>query len=212
MVKVDYISTTDINRVGKIHSNKKYINWNLKVVDNEYRFYPPIVVDELEEEVDDFDFTKEEDDISFLEKLLSTPSEKKEIPMFGEIWDKTAKFINEEKFHFVGYIEETIVDRKRSKIKKGMNCVARIEKYDKETGKPKKKSSKEIDENIELLKDEEKDNAYKAQKIQKGNSVLSKINKFKNESVDSVSVSVEQLDNKQDEVEILTNEVEMLTF
>ena len=49
MIRVDYVCTRDINRVAKIHSSKKYANWNFKIVDGEYRFYPPIKVDEEED-------------------------------------------------------------------------------------------------------------------------------------------------------------------
>ena len=64
MIKVDYISTKDITKVAKIHSSKKYINWIMKFIENEYRFYPPLVIENQGDfdDFDDFDDTEFEDD------------------------------------------------------------------------------------------------------------------------------------------------------
>lgn len=126
MIKVDYISTRDINRVAKIHSNKKYYNWIMKIVDNEYRFYPPIVIED-DDEYDDFDFNTEEDNFEF-DGLFETENLKFNLPMFGELWENTTKFFKEEKFKFVNILESNL-EKKMHTIKKGMNSLAKVEKY-----------------------------------------------------------------------------------
>lgn len=213
MVKVDYISTTDINKVAKIHSNKKYINWNLKIVDNEYRFYPPIVVEYSEDELDDFDFSMEEDDSSYLDTLLSSSSiEKKETPMFGEFWEKTTKFFTEDKFHLVGYLEESITEKKMRKIKKGMNSVARIEKYQESFGDAKRRISKNMCRSINKAKIKAlsaEDESYKLFSVEKGSSVLSKINKYKDEKLEEADKIIETVEDK---IELLTDDIEILSF
>ena len=120
MIKVDYISTKDINRVAKIHSSKKYSNWNFKIVDGEYRFYPPIMVENEEDYFDDFEFSESEDS-SWMDSILGSDNEKKSTPMFGELWNSASKFFNEA---IVAPIEE----KKIARISK-MGNAARIAKY-----------------------------------------------------------------------------------
>ena len=147
MVKVDYISTTDINRVAKIHSNKKYVNWNLKVVENEFRFYPPIMIEVDEEDLlDDFEFNSFEEDEEEIDSFLEPIAKQvQNIPMFGEIWE-TGKFIKENKFNFVNIIEESLTNKKIKGIKKYSNRSIKIDKF-----KDKNNFDKRINKNSSSL-------------------------------------------------------------
>lgn len=170
MIKIDYISTTDINKLAKIHSNKKYFNWIMKIVGDEYRFYPPVVID-TEEEIDDFDFTSDEDDSLDFDNLLN----KKESiikPMIGELWDNTTKFFTEDRFVFSDILESKI-DKKMKMIKKCSNRPAKIEQYtvEKFIGSKKINKQKYYDSIVNT-------ESYKLYKIKKNSNCLATINKY----------------------------------
>lgn len=215
MVKVDYICTKDINRVAKIHSNKKYVNWNLKVVDNEFRFYPPITININEDDIlDDFEFNNMEDDELEVDSLFEPVCKKvQNIPMFGEIWE-TGKFIKENKFNFVSVLEESLLDRKIKGINKYSQRSIKIEKF-----KDNSNLEERISKNSSSLVRKEKfitksDDFYKLYKVKDNRSCLTKIKKYENDLIE---------DNNQKEVSSLGinvnsifdkfgNDIEILSF
>ena len=170
MIRVDYVCTRDINRVAKIHSSKKYANWNFKIVDGEYRFYPPIKVDEEEDYFDDFEFSQDEE-TSWMDNILKTPEEKKTLPMFGELWNNASKFFNEA-------IVAPIEDKKISRISK-MGGTARIDKYkDMEDPIKVSKSGSRIKKDKYLMFEAEDDN-YKLYRVKQNRNCLARIEKYK---------------------------------
>ncbi len=184
MIRVDYVCTRDINRVAKIHSSKKYANWNFKIVDGEYRFYPPIKVDEEEDYFDDFDFTTDEE-TSWMDNILKT-DEKKPLPMFGELWNKTSKFFNET-------IVAPIEDKKISKISK-MGGAARIDKYkDMEDPIKVSNSGTRIKKDKYLMFETEDDN-YKLYRVKQNRNCLARIEKYKTIETDVQDVVQEVQD------------------
>ena len=215
MVKVDYICTKDINRVAKIHSNKKYVNWNLKVVDNEFRFYPPITININEDDIlDDFEFNNMEYDELEVDSLFEPVCKKvQNIPMFGEIWE-TGKFIKENKFNFVSVLEESLLDRKIKGINKYSQRSIKIEKF-----KDNSNLEERINKNSSSLVRKEKfitksDDFYKLYKVNDNRSCLNKIKKYENDLIE---------DNNQKEVSSLGininsifdkfgNDIEILSF
>lgn len=215
MVKVDYICTKDINRVAKIHSNKKYVNWNLKVVDNEFRFYPPITININEDDIlDDFEFNNMEYDELEVDSLFEPVCKKvQNIPMFGEIWE-TGKFIKENKFNFVSVLEESLLDRKIKGINKYSQRSIKIEKF-----KDNSNLEERISKNSSSLVRKEKfitksDDFYKLYKVKDNRSCLNKIKKYENDLIE---------DNNQKEVSSLGininsifdkfgNDIEILSF
>jgi len=178
MIKLDYISTKDLNKVARIHSSKKYFNWIMKIIDNEYRFYPPIVI-EQEDDLDDFIFDVEDDDISNLDNILEKEELKEEkTPMFGEFWNKT-KFLVEEKFQFSNILESKL-DKKMHSIKKGMNSLAKIEQYTDTKIKFSRNSCTKIHKE-KFITFKSNDDSYKLYRVKQNSNCLAKINKYKDE-------------------------------
>lgn len=212
MIKVDYICTKDINRVAKIHSSKKYANWNFKIVDGEYRFYPPIVVNQEEDYFDDFEFSSSEEE-NWMDSILESSSEKKPLPMFGELWNSASKFINET-------IVSPMEEKKISRISK-VGGVARIQKY-KDMEEPIKisKSGSRIKKDKYLMFEAEDDN-YKLYRVKQNRNCLARIEKYKIIETDAHEVANDYssqssssvtftnpvsslLNSKKDNVEILS--------
>ena len=179
MVKVDYISTKDINKVAKIHSSKKYFNWIMKIIDNEYRFYPPLVIEEDEDLLDDFEFDNDIEDTTELDTVLVEKKEEK-APMFGELWTNTTKFFTEDRFNFVGVLDSKM-NKKIYSIKKGMCTNARIEQYKEKDIKIKKYGSK-INKDKFIDTSTSTDN-YKLYRVKQCSNCLAKIDKYKEEDI-----------------------------
>ena len=179
MVKVDYISTKDINKVAKIHSSKKYFNWIMKIIDNEYRFYPPLVIEEDEDLLDDFQFDNDIEDTTELDTVLVEKKEEK-TPMFGELWTNTTKFFTEDRFNFVGVLDSKM-NKKIYSIKKGMCTNARIEQYKEKDIKIKKYGSK-INKDKFIDTSTSTDN-YKLYRVKQCSNCLAKIDKYKEEDI-----------------------------
>jgi hypothetical protein len=197
MIRVDYICTKDINRVAKIHSSKKYANWNFKIVDGEYRFYPPITVDEEEDYFDDFDFSKDEDS-SWMDNILSTTEEKKPLPMFGELWNTASKFFNEN-------IVSPIEDKKIARISK-MGGAARIDKYkDMEDPIKVSKSGARIKKDKYLMFEDDDDN-YKLYRVKQNRNCLARIEKYKTIEADVCDV----VSDYQDALVVVTDSLTSL--
>ncbi len=177
MIKVDYISTKDINKVAKIHSSKKYFNWIMKIINNEYRFYPPIVI-EKDEDLDDFEFDYSDEEMQdqlFLDDIKEKVIDNN-ICMFGELWEKGAKFFKEDKFNLVNVLDS---NAKMRKIKKGMNRLAKIEQYDVSDTKVSKCNTKLIkkDKFIDISTN---DDSYKLYKVKSNKAYNAKIKKYMN--------------------------------
>lgn len=174
MVKVDYISTKDINKVSKIHSSKKYAGWLYKIVDDEYRFYPPLEVD-YDEELDYFDFADEFDDDIELDNIeLESSNVKCELPIIGELWNKTFKFLN-----------DPIADIKF--IRKSSDRKIKLDRYSEKFSdnyKVVKNSSTKIKKD-KYTTFESYDDNYKLYHVTKNNNCISKLNRYKNEIVES---------------------------
>lgn len=214
MVKVDYISTKDINKVAKIHSSKKYFNWIMKIIDNEYRFYPPLIIEEDEDILDDFEFDTVEEDTTDLDTVLVEKKEEK-TPMFGELWTNTTKFFTEDRFNFVGILDSKM-DKKMYAIKKGMSSSARIEQYKEKDIKISKCGSKVINKYRFIDTSTTSDN-YKLYRVKQYSNCLAKIDKYKEEDIQeqlnnlseivSEKVTTKMKDlfkNKNDEIELLS--------
>ena len=165
MVKIDYISTKDINKVAKIHSSKKYFNWVMKMIDNEYRFYPPLVIDDVDDldEFDDFTFEEDEEDISNLD------------------------------------------------IKKGMNTLAKIEKYEVEDIRVCKNSNRKInlDKYTEMNLGTD---AYKLYRVKQVNNCFAKIDKYKDELVNNYKACRNKVYNAKIKKYLVQDEIEILTL
>lgn len=215
MVKIDYISTKDINRVAKIHSNKKYFNWIMKVIENEYRFYPPIVIEQDEDYLDDFDFSQEDDTFEFEDAVQKQENEK--VPMFGEIWDNTTRFFTEDKFNFTNLLESKL-DKKMHTIKKGMNSLAKIEQFTDTKVKISWNQSRAIKKERFITFSSNND-SYKLYRVKQNSNCLAKIKKYENEYIKenkpsknmAFSAKIKKfLENKQDEIEILSLDEEFI--
>lgn len=165
MIKVDYIVIRDINKLATIHSKPKYINWTMKVIDNEYRFYPPIVNSiSVDIDLDDFEFDSVEE-TSFLDDLFKK-EDKVSLPMFGEKWDSSPFF--------------TLNDRAQG-ISKGMNCRAKLEKYIPKTKCRGMGSCIKRDKGINSIL---KEDSYKMFKTSKGSNCSKKLDKYKSENIE----------------------------
>ena len=215
MVRVDYISTKDINKVAKIHSSKKYFNWIMKIIDNEYRFYPPLVIEDEEDSFDDFEFDTDEDDITILDSVLDEHKGEEKVPMFGELWANTAKFFTEDRFNFVGILDSKM-DKKMSSIKKGMIYPAKIQQYKVKDIKISKCATKEINKN-KFINYCCTDDSYKLFRVKQYNNCLAKIDKYKEEDIqeqlrnlsevvsNAVTIKMNNLfKKKDDDIEVLS--------
>lgn len=214
MVKVDYISTKDINKVAKIHSSKKYFNWIMKIIDNEYRFYPPLVIEEDEDLLDDFEFDDDVEDTTELDTVLVKKKEEK-APMFGELWTNTTKFFTEDRFNFVGVLDSKM-NKKIYSIKKGMCTNARIEQYKEKNVKISKYGSK-INKDKFIDTSTSTDN-YKLYRVKQCSNCLAKIDKYKEEDIQeqlrnlSIVVSEKVTSKMKDLFKKNYDDIELLTF
>ena len=182
MVKVDYISTKDIDRVAKIHSSKKYFNWIMKIIDNEYRFYPPLIIEDEEDILDDFEFDAEDEDDSDLDSILITTPVEEKTPLFGEFWDNANKFFTEDRFNFVNVIESK-TEKKMFAIKKGMNSVAKIEQYKEKDIKISKSQCTKINK-AKFINFASNSDSYKLYRVKQNSNCLAKIDRYKNEMIE----------------------------
>lgn len=164
MIKVDYIIVRDINKLSKFHSKSKYINWSMKVIDNEYRFYPPKVVNEDTINIDfDDEYDLNEDNSMFDNLFVSR--ERLNYPMIGERWDDSYFFSD--------------MDRAQS-ISKNMSKTINFLKFIPKV-KYHSNSSINFDKAQEsIIKDEN----YKLYKVEKNSSISKFINKYKNENIE----------------------------
>ena len=215
MVKVDYISTKDINKVAKIHSSKKYFNWIMKIIDNEYRFYPPLIIEEDEDILDDFEFDDEVEDTSDLDTVLVEKKEEK-APMFGELWTNTTKFFIEDRFNFVGILDSKM-DKKMYAIKKGMSSSARIEQYKEKDIKISRCGCAKINKN-KFIDTSSTTDTYKLYRVKQYSNCLAKIDKYKEEDIQeqlrnlSEAVSEKVTAKMKDLFKKKYDEIELLSF
>ena len=216
MVKVDYISTKDINKVAKIHSSKKYFNWIMKIIDNEYRFYPPLIIEDDEDYLDDFEFDNIEEDTTELDTVLVENKEEEKTPMFGELWTNTAKFFTEDRFNFVGVLDSKM-NKKMYAIKKGMSTPARIEQYKEKEIKISRCGCAKINKN-KFIDTSTATDTYKLYRVKQYSNCLAKIDKYKEEDIqeqlrnlsevvsEKVTAKMKDLFKKKDD------EIELLSF
>lgn len=216
MVKVDYICTKDINKVAKIHSSKKYFNWIMKIIDNEYRFYPPLIIEEDEDILDDFEFENEEEDISNLDTILVENKKEEKTPMFGEFWENTTKFFIEDKFNFVSVLDSKM-DKKIFIIKKGMSRLAKIEEYKEKNIKISKCGCTKINKN-KFINYSTNSDSYKLYRVKQNNNCMAKIDRYKSEMLEEELKTISEIVTEKVTTKLKNifdkknNEIELLTF